>query len=392
MSIRLLTTLFVCSLALVGCEFTPASGPQSTAIQHDASVTLNKEYQSKTPYVMLNITEDLIRRLNARHKSLDPNINWPQNTSPKSITVNVGDEIQVTIYEAQSGGLFVPREAGVRPGNFISLPAQTIDASGYITVPYVGLVKAAGKTPNSIAKTISAGLADRAIEPQVVVSFANRGGSEVTVIGEVQNPSRFSLNFNDERVLDAIANAGGASFPGYETWVTLHRQGKEYTIKLDDLLLNPSQNIFLQSDDTLYIYREPDTFTIYGAAEFQGLFSFERREIDLADSIARAQGLNTFEADPSEIYVYRRERPEILAMLGDLLPETLPANLKSLDSIAVIYRLNLRKGDGFFLAQKFPMSHEDTVYVANSTSVELTKFLDILNLGSTTTRNTKDAF
>lgn len=392
MSLRLLTALLFCSLSLAACEFTPASGPQPTAIEHDASVNLNKSFQSKTPYVMINITEDLIQRLNARNKNLDTNINWPTQTSPSSVKVSVGDVIQVTIYEAQSGGLFVPREAGVRPGNFVALPPQTIDGSGYITVPYVGLVKAAGKTPNSIAKTISKGLADRAIEPQVVVSFANRGGSEVTVIGDVRNASRFSLNFNDERILDAIANAGGASFPGYETWVTLHRQGKEYTIKLDDLLLNPSKNIFLQSDDTIYVYREPDTFTIYGAAEFQGLFAFERREIDLADSIGRAQGLNTFEADPSEIYVYRRERPEILAMLGDLLPETLPANLKSMDSIAVIYRLNLRKGDGFFLAQKFPMNHEDTVYVANSASVELSKFLDILNLGSTTTSNTKEAF
>lgn len=392
MSLRLFTVLFVCSLGLTGCEFIPASGPQPTAIEHDASINLNKSRQSKTPYVMVNITEDLIQRLNARKKSIDADINWPQNTAPASVKVSVGDEIQITIYEAQSGGLFVPREAGVRPGNFISLPSQTIDASGYITVPYVGLVKAAGKTPNSIAKTITTGLADRAIEPQVVVSFTNRGGSEVTVIGDVQSPSRFSLNFNEERVLDAIANAGGASFPGYETWVTLHRSGKEYTIKLDDLLINPSKNIYLQSDDTLYVYREPDTFTIYGAAEFQGLFAFERREIDLADSIGRAQGLNTFEADPSEIYVYRRERPEILAMLGDLLPETLPENLKSMDSVAVIYRLNLRKGDGFFLAQKFPMSHEDTVYVANSASVELSKFLDILNLNSATTRNTKDAF
>ncbi len=392
MSTRLLTTLFVCSLALMGCEFIPASGPQASAIEHDASVALNKTRQSNTPYIMLNINEDLVTKLNQRKKYIDNNINWLPQSAPQSVTVNVGDVIQITIYEAQSGGLFVPREAGVRPGNFISLPPQTIDASGYITVPYVGLVKAAGKTPNSISKTISVGLADRAIEPQVVVSFTNRGGSEVTVIGEVQNPSRFSLSFNDERVLDAIANAGGSSFPGYESWVTLHRDKKEYSIKLDDLFLDPDKNIFLQSDDTLYLYREPETFTIYGAAEFQGLFPFERREIDLADAMARAQGLNTFEADPSEIYVYRRERVDILETLGDLLPDTLPENLKSQDSIAVIYRLNLRKGDGFFLAQKFPMTHEDTVYVANSASVELSKFLDILNLGSTTTRNAKDAF
>lgn len=392
MSLKNLTVALIAVAALAGCGLLPASGPHSTAITHDASVDLTRDIQQKTPYIVLDINDALIRKLNQRAQKIDSYINWPDQSAPTSVKVGVGDVIQVTIYEAQSGGLFVPREAGVRPGNFISLPPQTIDASGYITVPYVGLVKAAGRTPNSIGKTISSGLADRAIEPQVVVSFSNRGGSEVTVLGAVQNPSRFSLNFNDERILDAIANAGGGSFPGYESWVTLHRNKKEYTIKLDDLLFDPEKNIYLKPDDTLYVYREPDTFTIYGAAEFQGLFPFERRDVDLADAMARAQGLNTFEADPSEIYIYRRERPEILSMLGDALPDILPEGLKSQDSVAVIYKLNLLKGDGFFLAQKFPMHHEDTVYVANAASVELTKFLNILNLGSGTTRTTKDAF
>ncbi len=374
-------------LWLTGCGFLPASGPHASAILIGSSASVSTETKS-TSYLTVNITDDLLHKLDLRQKSIDTNINWPVGGKPKAVNVDVGDTIMVTIYEAQSGGLFVPREAGVRPGNFISLPAQTIDGSGYITVPYIGLVQAAGKTTNSIAKSIAAGLADRAIEPQVVVSFQDRGGSEVSVIGDVRNPSRFALSFNEERVLDGLANAGGSSFPGYESWVTLHREGKEHTIKLDDLLLDPSKNIYLEPNDTLYLYREPETFSIYGASQFQGSFNFERRKIELSDAIAKAQGLNTFQADPSEIYVFRRERPDFLEITGqDVAPE-----ISEQSTIPVIYKLNLRKGDGFFLAQKFQMQDDDIVYIANSESVEFSKFLNILNLQSSTTNVTRDAY
>ena len=35
------------------------------------------------------------------------------------------------IFEAAAGGLFIPAEAGVRPGNFVTLPNQPIDTKGY---------------------------------------------------------------------------------------------------------------------------------------------------------------------------------------------------------------------------------------------------------------------
>ena len=56
------------------------------------------------------------------------------------IKVGIGDTVQVTLFEAQAGGLFIPVDAGSRPGNFVTLPNQTVDAKGYITVPYAGQI------------------------------------------------------------------------------------------------------------------------------------------------------------------------------------------------------------------------------------------------------------
>ena len=63
---------------------------------------------------------------------------------PSDIVFGVGDVISVTIFEAAAGGLFIPAEAGVRPGNYVTLPEQTVDNDGNITVPYAGEIKAAG--------------------------------------------------------------------------------------------------------------------------------------------------------------------------------------------------------------------------------------------------------
>jgi hypothetical protein len=49
---------------------------------------------------------------------------------PRGITLGIGDIVSVTIFEAEAGGLFLPSEAGARPGNFVTLPDQIVDSDG----------------------------------------------------------------------------------------------------------------------------------------------------------------------------------------------------------------------------------------------------------------------
>src|SRR5262249_24498470 len=44
---------------------------------------------------------------------------------PRGITLGIGDVVSVTIFEPP-GGLFVPSDAGARPGNFVTLPNQIV--------------------------------------------------------------------------------------------------------------------------------------------------------------------------------------------------------------------------------------------------------------------------
>jgi hypothetical protein len=72
---------------------------------------------------------------------------------PWRITLGVGDVVSITIFELP-GGLFVPSDAGARPGNFVTLPNQMVDSNGNITVPYAGTIRAAGRTPFEVQQAV----------------------------------------------------------------------------------------------------------------------------------------------------------------------------------------------------------------------------------------------
>jgi hypothetical protein len=77
---------------------------------------------------------------------------------PPRITLGIGDVVSVTIFEAEPGGLFIPGEAGARPGNFVTLPDQVVDSNGNITVPYAGTIRALGRTPSEVQEAINEAL------------------------------------------------------------------------------------------------------------------------------------------------------------------------------------------------------------------------------------------
>ena len=113
---------------------------------------------------------------------------FPDRRPPKEIRFGVGDILTVTIFEASTGGLFIPSEAGVRPGNFITIPNQAVDAQGNISIPYAGSIRAKGRTAVEVQQAIVDALKNRAIEPQVVVSTVAQNTSLITVLRRRRTP------------------------------------------------------------------------------------------------------------------------------------------------------------------------------------------------------------
>jgi polysaccharide export outer membrane protein len=289
--------------------------------------------------------------------------------------------VTITIFEAAAGGLFIPAEAGTRPGNFVTLPNEPIDSAGNISVPYAGAIKAAGRTQGQVQQEIVAALKNRAIEPQVVIALATQNTSLISVLGEVNTPNRFAAFPAGEHLLDAITRAGGIKGQGWDTVVELERGGKRAIAPFASLVYDPRNNIWAHPNDTIYVFREPQTFLAFGAAGQQGQFAFDDWKISLAEAVGKAGGLLDLQADPASVYVYRREPKDLVARFGvDVSPFEGP-------TVPVIYAVNFRDASGYFLATKFEMRDKDVLFAANAPSVEMTKFLSFLNTVNTTVYN-----
>ena len=372
------------SAAAAGCTQLPVDGPNQRAIETGALASLPADRHSVVlDYALVDINANVLEHA----VNIGPNSFFKtfgtRRGPPPVIRVGVGDVVQVTVFESSAGGLFIPAEAGVRPGNFVTFPTQLVDRSGLITVPFAGDVQAAGRSLTTIQKDIEARLQNRAIEPQVIVSLVEQNATEVTVVGDVLNgANKFKVRFNGDRVLDMISKAGGMKFPGYELFVTLQRDGKRATVYFPNLVNNPAENIFTSPGDTLYVYREQQKFVAVGALGVAGLsgsgttqqFSFEQEKLSLNEAIAKAGGLLDLRADARQVFLYRLEDREILTAMKVSLGRFPPGQ----KLIPTVYRTNYRDPSGFFVTQRFPVRHKDIIYVANADSIEVIKFLTYL--------------
>jgi polysaccharide export outer membrane protein len=358
--------LLVLLVALGGCELMPASGPAS------GDVRAGQKDPDSVQYAFVKVTPKVAEVL-ARALPRLAN-EFADRRPPKEVLFGTGDVISVTIFEAAAGGLFIPSEAGVRPGNFVTIPNQSVDQNGNISIPYAGYIRARGRTQAQLQDAIVAALRDRAIEPQVVVSLAQPQSSLISVLGDVRAPARYPVNTAGERILDVIARAGGPASPGHDEWVLLERDGRRAVMPFGALLYEPINNVYVNAKDTIYVFREPQTFLAFGAfgQVGNGQISFDAWRLSLAEAVARAGGLNDSLADPASVFLYRGETREVAERLGvDTSGYKGPV-------IPVIYNINFRDPAGFYLATKFGMRNKDVIYISNAVSVEVTKFLQYL--------------
>jgi len=342
----------------------PSSGPQDFQVK-------SEQTSSGPRYAVVKLTPEVVGIL----QEYGPGAlagSFPDKRRPDTIKFGIGDVVSVTIFEAAAGGLFIPAEAGVRPGNFVSLPNQNVDSAGNITVPYAGAVRAVGRTPAEVQQDIVKSIGNRAIEPQVVVALITQNTSLISVLGEVNQPNRFPANAAGERVLDAITRAGGPKGPGWETWVTLERNGKRATVPFGSVVFSPLNNVWVHPGDSIYVYREPQVFLAFGASGQQGQFPFDMWKITMAQAMAKAGGLLDAQAEPAGVYVYRREPRELAERLG------VDGSKYVGPLVPVVYNVDFRDPAGYFLATKFDMRDKDVLFAANAATVETAKFLQFV--------------
>lgn len=366
-------------LLLPGCAFMPNSGASRMQVQRAAHSA------SLEGIIVRHVDDALARRLgDSKHYRLFSEVFG--NGRGGAYRVNPGDTIEVMLWETPPGLLFggatLDPESGKVSNQMQVLPAQMVMEDGNITVPFAGRVRAAGRSPHEIEQAIASRLADKANEPQVIVRVAGAPTSQVPVLGDVKQSANITLTPKGERVLDALAAAGGVGQPVTKVSLQLSRRGATAAMPLDAIIHDPKQNIHLHPGDVLTALFQPWTFSVLGATGKNQEVPFEAQGISLAQALARVGGLNDNRADPGGVFVFRFEDADLVEPQPGK-----PAPVAVNGKVPVVYQVDFNDPGAFLVTQNFPMQDKDVIYVANMPAAELEKFLRMVGLVLTPSLN-----
>ena len=162
---------------------------------------------------------------------------------------------------------------------------MVVGSNGNINVPFIGKIKAAGLTMEELERAITKPLArDFFVDPQVHLQIKGYHSLQFFISGAVNKPGMFELDYTPT-IMDLIANAGGVLPERGNLAYILREMADTEPIKVDLLKLldegNMSENIILESGDTIYIplgtKLNQATTKIYvqGEVKNPGIFNFQ---------------------------------------------------------------------------------------------------------------------
>lgn len=149
---------------------------------------------------------------------------------------------------ATNNSVATPGGGGQRVSGFV------VDKEGEVELPVLGRVKVAGLTSYEARNLIRKKANDYFVDPTVQVRFVN---FKVTVIGEVNRPSSYTMPSERVTILDAIGLAGDLTIYGKRENVLLIREtnnGKELVqFNLNDAEVFKSPYYYLKQNDIIYV-------------------------------------------------------------------------------------------------------------------------------------------
>lgn len=353
-----LLLLSACSLG--ACSTLPSSGPTGIEIRQAAAGRAGQY-----PFTLVEVAD-----VNALPSAPTiPTATFASGLPRPTDLLGPGDVLNITVYEAgvslfgtalrtavAAGGAGVDTSSSAE-----RLPPVRVDDYGYIKVPFVGRLRAAGHTAAELQSMIQNGLRGMSQDPQVLVTIEQSITNSVILAGEVTKPGRLVLSTNRESLVDAIALAGGYRGQARDAVARVQRDGQSFEIRLSDLLDAPQQDVVVAPGDRITLVSRPQSFSVLGAPNKAEEISFPRSHLTLAEAVALAGGANPNAGDAGAVFVFRY----VSKNDGTEAP--------------VVYHLNMMKPGTYLLSQRFLMKDRDVLYVGNARANQLTKFVQLLS-------------
>ncbi len=168
---------------------------------------------------------------------------------------------------ASGVGSLLAQDALLREGDQVELrlggvPAEeittvtgvyTVDGQGFINLPHIGKVRAAGSSQSQLQAAIEGAYRSQEIytNPSITISVPT-AARFVDVGGDVRAPQRVPFTA-DLTVLGAITASGGFTEYADQSKVRLMRDGKATVINIKDVRKDPSKDIKLKPGDKIEV-------------------------------------------------------------------------------------------------------------------------------------------
>lgn len=213
-------------------------------------------------------------------------------------------------------------------------PDLTVEArlseTGTLSYPLLGAIRLVGLSTLEAEKLLASRLreGDFVRDPQVTINVLAFRSQQVSVLGRVNRPGRYSLETTGMRLSEILSQAGGIAEGGADTVVLISTRGNEpVRIEIDLVRLFASadreRDPTLKAGDVVYV--EPAArYFIYGQVNRPGMYTVER-DMTLAQALAKGGGL-TLRGTERGVRVHRRDRDEAIAVIELRLDEPIRPN------------------------------------------------------------------
>jgi len=365
----------ICAV-LAGCQAVPGEGPLTSDIKADAGQSPAQIGRIDAAVFDIVNVDNRTAKFVSDYVATALNRRFGFGGGAGRAVIGVGDQLKISIFEAGADGLFSTTESKQTSIDVV------VQQDGTAAIPYVGPIRFTGKTLEEARQAILSALASKAVEPDVIVSSVNTASRKVTVSGAVANSAQVPLGLVGEKITDVIAKAGGPTGQPYETYVTLVRGKRTGTALLSSVIGNPSENIFVQPGDQIFVSRDPRTFTLLGAVRANARINFGASDLNLLEAVALGGGGNDASVDAKGYFLFRYEEPDIVSgLLGpqrfnELLSKGMTPDREG--RYPIVYSFDMTHPDSLLVGQTFPVKSRDVIYASRHPSVDLRKFLTLI--------------
>jgi len=272
------------------------------------------------------------------------NLSGPRTTIPSAghwqYRVGPADVLNIVVYDhpeltAPAGPSQSPAQTGIR-----------VDAGGYFFYPYIGRVRAEGRTADQIRVELMQRLNKYIKDPQVEVRVVSYNAQSVSVTGQVTKPLREPLTDVPLTLLDAINGAGGLTKTADPRRVMVRRRGRRYIVDLQAFLdkgIGANNPTLINGDVVSVPLIQPLDAYLMGQVIKPGTVDLTHENVTLTRALSEVGGLKLGDADARGVFVFRS--------VGDRID---------------VFQLNTRNPAAFLIGTRFILHPNDVVYVTTA--------------------------